>query len=82
MNKHLLSKIIIQSQNLNLKNYYSKEMIKKCIEFTCFALILSNDVVVIKTLGSSKISSKDLVSLNMFLNSIEVGALVVIVYGP
>jgi len=43
---------------------------------------LSNDVDVTKTSGSSKISSKDLVSLNIFLKSIEAGALAAIVYGP
>lgn len=65
-----------------LTDFHSKEMVKKFIEFTSFALILSNDVVVVKTLGSSKISSKDLVSLNIFLNGIEVGALIETVYGP
>jgi len=54
----------------------------KINKITCFCFILSNDVDVTKTSGSSKISSKDLVSLNIFLKSIEAGALAAIVYGP
>lgn len=64
--------------------HFQRLSLKKTIEkfVTCFVLILSNDVVVMKTSGSSKISSKDLVSLNMFLNGIEAGTLAVIAYGP